>query len=87
MRPPLGKKRTRGGAMTRLGGPLGQWGWGPLGTAGGLLHAWETKDCSLLTNALVYAPPCAPRIAPLTGAGPCGIVLEVTGPWGAVPAP
>ena len=26
----------------------------------GLLHLWESQDCSLYTNALVYSPPSAP---------------------------
>ena len=33
----------------------------------GLLHAWEGKDSSLFTNALVYSPPSAPDASPWPG--------------------
>ena len=33
----------------------------------GLLHPWESKDCSLYTNALVYSPPSAPHASPWPG--------------------
>ena len=31
------------------------------------LHAWESKDSSLITNELVYSPPSAPHASPWPG--------------------
>ena len=33
----------------------------------GLLHAWESMDCSLYTNALVDSPPSVPHASPWPG--------------------
>ena len=36
-------------------------------SAPGLLHLWESQDCSLYTNELVYSPPSAPHASPWPG--------------------
>ena len=36
-------------------------------TPPGLLHLWESLDCSLYTNALVYSSPSTPHASPWPG--------------------
>ena len=53
----------------------------------GLLHAWESKDSSLYTNALVYSPPSASHASPWPGlvGMTSGSMTLVAGPASAGP--